>query len=179
MAYKILATAVLLSLYPTFAAAVPPDVSAVPSHGNPAAPPDWNGLGDYKNTWDLELSGGLGTALTDEASALAGLVETRMGALWLRGDDFYALGMTAGWMSPDVVYGALEVDWMNIARGLWGQAALGPTVQGALMAKVAVGFSLFGADFRTLWEPGGETVLAVFGRVRIPVRLILFGLTDQ
>ena len=151
--------------------------ASVPSHENPVAPPDWDGMGHYRNTWDLELSGVLGTSFGESESALNGGLDVRVGALWLRGTHFHALGMVAGWLAPVGPWAGLEWDWSSTRTGLWVQLGAGLALEERGVGKVAAGFSLLGVDVRAVSDPENGPEWLVLGHVRVPVRLILLGLT--
>ena len=161
------------------AAGTPQESSPVPAHGNPVAPADWNGMGRYQNTWDLELGGSLGAAFGESEVVFAGAVEGRLGALWLRGTSFHALGVITGWMQGLGPWSGVEMDWSSTRTGLWMQLATGWSLEERLVGKVAAGFSLFGVDARLVSGQDAPTEWLLFGHVRVPVRLLLLGLTGR
>jgi hypothetical protein len=136
-------------------------------------------MGQYQNTWDLEVGGALGAAFGESDAVVSGAFEGRVGALWLRGTSFHAFGMIAGWISGTGPWAGVEADWSSTRTGLWMQLATGLSLEERVVGKVAAGFSLFGVDARLVGGAGESAEWFLFGHVRVPVRLILLGLTGR
>lgn len=136
-------------------------------------------MGHYQNTWDFELGGSVGASFGESDTAFTGALEGRVGALWLRGTSFHAFGMIAGWINGVGPWAGAEWDWSSTRIGLWMQLATGLSLEERVIGKAAVGFSLFGVDARLVGAPGESAEWLLLGHVRVPVRLLLLGLTGR
>jgi hypothetical protein len=129
-------------------------------------------------TWDLQLEGGPGLSW-DSSRRLRGLVRARVGVLHVDNDWHVSAGLLGEWRSADVFALGVQGEVLHLEQGLWAQLGLAldvlPTARPGAM--VSVGLSLLGAELQLRPEvPGASAELALFLKLRVPVRHLLLAL---
>ncbi len=185
------ATAVALLSFAAPARAEPPAASPTPdAPPTAAAAPSSQGLAlaqagilahplEYDDTWDLNLEGAYGKVLCDGCGK-TGFGRARVGFLGIRDRYYVMAGLTydIGDRSPAVV--GLQGELVSKELGVWVQlggqldlAHLGGRSSGpGFMASV--GWSLFGFEMqRRSFDEDHAPAWAAYGKIRIPVRLVL------
>jgi hypothetical protein len=134
-------------------------------------------------TWDLNLDGALGHAFEGEGH-LSGFGRIRGGLLFINEQDLAApLLLSAGltYEASDLSLATIGAQGEVLSLGMGGWLQLGAMfdavrVRPAFMA--ALGFSLVGAEVQLRGDEQEGTFWAVYGKLRIPVRVIVMAFED-
>lgn len=161
----------------------PPDGPPAPAAAAPAqaAPP--TGGAPSRWTWDLNLEGGLGKRFLD-GEGLGGFGRVRGGLLYVDQSDLsspqlLALGLT--YEPSDFRLGTfgLQGELTSIGTGLWAQLGVVVDSQPRPGFVGAAGWSLFGAEAQVRWEEEHGAVFGVYGKLRLPISVIVYALEER
>lgn len=165
------------------AAALPPPAGApAPAPDAPPATPPKGGPRS-RWTWDLNLEGALGTRFLD-GEGLGGFGRARAGILHIDESDLtspqlLSLGLTYELSDFAPVTIGLQGELTSIGTGLWAQLGAVIDTQPRPGFVGAVGWSLFGAEAQVRWDEDHGSVVGLYGKLRIPISVIVYALDDR
>jgi hypothetical protein len=162
---------------PTSPAPAAPVVAPAPPAATP--PISFAALGKRYTSWDANLEGGVGRVLTPPGETV-GLFRARAGVLWVRDPNFFSLGVTYELSHMSAATLGVQAEYLSLETGFFAQ--IGPLVDVADKGKVgfmtSIGVSLFGIEYQGRDYNGGYAS-AVFGKLRIPLGIIGFGIRGR
>lgn len=175
---------------PTPAAPPPaPDPNPAPPPATPAAPaaPAATGGGAFEGikyrhatTWDLNLEGGAGYVFGD-IEKWTGFFRARPGILFVRNDDFFAIGATVEYVGllARPAFGA-QVEYLNVPMGMWAQLGGSIDTKGRPGFNGSIGLSLIGIEAQVHeFDRSPDAAFALLGKLRIPLGIIVYGLQTR
>ena len=71
------------------------------------------------------------------------------------------------------IAGGVHGEFAHIGYGLWTNLGATVNLDGHLAGNLGVGWSFFGAEARVQQVAAGDPVLELYGKLRIPVRLLI------
>jgi hypothetical protein len=159
------------------APAAAPVVAPAPPTATP--PISFAALGKRYTSWDANLEGGVGRVLTPPGETV-GLGRVRAGVLWVRDPNFFSLGVTYELSHMSAATLGVQAEYLSLETGFFAQ--IGPLVdvadKGKLGFMTSIGVSLFGIEYQGRDYNGGYAS-AVFGKLRIPLGIIGFGMRGR
>ena len=129
-------------------------------------------------TWDLNFEGGFGHVFSSPTRGNA-FVRGRAGVTFVR-DPFYdTLGITYEYsgLSPATFGLQAEVAWLE--KGFWAQAGLLYDVSSRAGLMSALGWALFGVEGEYRNAEATGNAWAIYGKIRLPVSLLVRVLADR
>lgn len=164
----------------------PTGAPAAPTAETPAAPPSAEPAPrrhpTRELTWDLNLEGGVGKRFLD-GEGLGGFGRIRAGLLHIDESDIasprlLALGLTYDLSDFEPATFGIQGELISVGSGLWAQVGGMIDTEPRPGFMGALGWSLFGAEAQVRWdEPHGAT-FGLYGKVRIPISVILYALRE-
>jgi len=137
---------------------------------------DLSRAGNRGISWDLELEGGV-VAYGDPGVRYRGMGRIRAGVLLIDEPHYLSLGAAfEGWGQVEAF--TLETVYSHILSGLWAEAGLGVTLEKEFTLHVSAGWSVVGVEFQKNFGDGPRDNLAVITKIRIPIGILVFGLTN-
>jgi len=136
-------------------------------------------MGPHAITWDANLEGGFGRAFGDIHPRTVSFARVRAGILWAHGQWFTSAGIFYDLSNFTPGTFGIQVEQMHLSSGFWIQAGAGIDVEPRAMGMLAVGWSVVGveAQYRSFGDAGIGP--AFFGKLRIPLGLIGFALSNR
>lgn len=129
-------------------------------------------------TWDLNLDAGYGAVIDTPENRPSWFLRTRAGVLHAHDDWFYSAGLTYDIVKVFRVGGydatnfGLQLEALHVQYGVWGQVGGLVDFTGHGGVTAAVGWSLFGVEYQARTYEDLGPVMAVYGKIRIPVSII-------
>jgi hypothetical protein len=162
------------------AAALPPPEGPPAPAEPPATPPKRPPASRW--TWDLNLEGALGKRFLDD-EGLGGFGRVRAGLLHIDESELSsprlsALGLTYELSDFRPATFGLQGEFLSVGAGLWAQLGAMIDTQPRPGFMGAVGWSLFGAEAQVRWEEDHGAVFGVYGKLRVPISVIVYALED-
>lgn len=128
----------------------------------------------HENTWDSMVELGAGVDTEDKGRFFA---RARGGVMWVREPFFTSLGAMVE-VGPYVPFGAgIQTEVVHLWTGLWANLGASVDLEARPAAIMGVGWSIFGAEARIQRLGDDESVWTLFGKLRIPVRHLVFALS--
>jgi hypothetical protein len=129
-------------------------------------------------TWDAQVEGGVAWQRPAGAGALA--LRGRGGVLLVREPIYFAAGATAGVSPLGLPLVGAQLELTHLFAGVWGQLGLEVAAAGAqrgdLVGHAGLGFSVVGVEVQQRLGDGAPR-RAWIAKVRVPISIIVFGLT--
>lgn len=128
-------------------------------------------------SWDVNIDLGYGKffGAVDRMSFTPRL---RAGVLVVRDPWYWQAGLTYEWSTLSHATIGMQGDVVNIDDGYWLQAGLLLDVDRGVRpgAMGALGYKIFGVEVQARQVAGGDVVPAVFGKIRLPIGILVNGL---
>jgi hypothetical protein len=126
---------------------------------------------ERRTTWDLNLDGALGRLLTDPGQ-WTGFGRVRGGILHIRDSLYFSLGLTYEISDKTAATFGLQGEVMHLESGFWLQVGGLLDIQPKPGVMASVGWSILGFEFQYRNYEDTGPVAALFGKIRIPLRII-------
>ncbi len=166
------------------AAPMPPGpASVVPSPAPPSPTPaaavvalnPGAGIHERRTTWDANVEGAFGATLATPARA-SGFGRARLGVLHIRDSLYLSAGFTFEASDRIPATFGVQGEALHLETGFWFQTGALLDVRPRPGFMASVGWSVLGFEFQYRdYETLGPTA-AVYGKLRIPVRIIALAL---
>lgn len=134
--------------------------------------------GRRETTWDLDVNAGYGRHFGDlEEFAFVG--RARAGVLFVRQPRMYSAGATLK-LSTSLPLGVgIEAEYLNTESGLWLAPGAFLDTRGQPGGTLGVGLSLIGLVGELRRLQGGDSTLAVFATLRLPIGVIAWAASHR
>jgi hypothetical protein len=134
--------------------------------------------GRRETTWDLDLTAGYGRHFGDlEEFAFTG--RARAGVLWVRQPRMYSAGATLKLSTELPLALGVEAEYLNTESGIWVTPGAFLDTRGQPGASFGVGLSLIGLVGELRRLPGGDSTVAVFATLRLPIGVIAWAASHR
>ncbi len=132
-------------------------------------------------TWDANLEGALGAGFPEEGSAkLLGFARVRVGAMLIAAPHFLMVGATYEFSNKSFATFGLQFEYMHLTSGAWMQVApLFDAEHPRPGVSLAAGWATFGVELQQRAYEGLGQTTALFGKVRFPVGVFVWALTNK
>jgi len=155
-----------------------PVVVAPSSPVDPNAPQVSSGSADEKykrNTVDLNLEGGVGRFFGDP-KATYGFGRVRAGVMFARWPIFTMVGATYEYNGLSPATFGVQGELLHLSAGVWGQVGGMIDVHGKPGVMGSLGFSVIGVEAQYRGYEDKDYGVAVIGKIRVPVGVLLYAL---
>lgn len=133
------------------------------------------------NTWDLNIEGGVGSAINP--GRVAGFGRLRGGFLAIRDNVHAMAGLTVEVGNLVPISFGLQAEIMHLEYGVWAQAGVTLDTKPRPGFMAAVGYASFGFEvqYRDMGPQNGSGPyqVAFFGKLRLPIRHIVKAFTGK
>jgi hypothetical protein len=132
-------------------------------------------------TWDANLEGALGPGFAEQGSAkLLGFGRVRVGAMLIAAPHFLMVGATYEFSNRSFATFGLQFEYMHLTSGAWMQVApLFDAEHPRPGVSLAAGWATFGVELQQRAYEGLGQTTALFGKVRFPVGVFVWALTNK
>ena len=130
--------------------------------------------------WDLNLDGAAGRVFADPAY-WGYFGRARLGVTWVRDPAFYSLGVTYDIGKDSYATVGVQGEAMHLSSGCWLQAGAMLDLEHRARpgGSFSLGFSVVGVELQVKDLPDHGWTPALYGKIRIPVGLLAFALTER